>query len=158
MHHPQQVVGMVASSTAGNISKNRRKNKQHFTQHAGPVAESTCSQQRLQTSVRLNTDLHHYRGAGTTVAIIHVEVEITTSPASEADLSTAGNLRRTFPLHTAQQGSECLLPKGRNAAVIQHECSLHTETGKDLPLQDRAIATSSTVIWGSYGQHQGSPS
>lgn len=79
-----------------------------------PAAGRTCSQQRLQTPVRSNKDLHHWRGR-TTIAIIHVEIEVTASPASEENLSAAGRLRRRFPLCTTLsagpgQPSKALLP------------------------------------------------
>lgn len=42
--------------------------------------------------------------------IIHVEIEVTASSASEANLSTVGRLRRRFPLCTGPgQPSKALL-------------------------------------------------
>lgn len=78
--------------------------------------------------------------------IIHVEIEVTASPASEANLSAAGCLRGRFPLC---QGSparlDCHLLKNTMVfslvVVAQQGHSTHMEREKeDLPLQDEAVA------------------
>lgn len=125
---PCDLVHMIASFLAGKVSRNRRKCKQHFTQH---TAGRACSQQRLQTQSGL---------IKTTLVIIHVEAEVTTSPAPEANLSPAGCTRR-FPLSIAlSQGSparpRCKLHKGSNkmcflslVTAAQHRRRLCTERG-----------------------------
>lgn len=101
--------------------------------------------------VGINKDLHQWRGKNT-IAIIHVETEVTASPAPEANWSPAGCHRRreTLPLCIAlSHGSParlcCGLHKGRNTlcflslvTVAQHRNRICMQRGReDFPLQER---------------------
>lgn len=136
------------------------------------TSHSTSSRERLQPAevmdpVSSNKDLHQWRGRNWT-RIVHVGTEVTPSPASEANPSPVGRLRRRFPLHIAlSQGSparlHCRLHKGRNSTcflslvtVAQHRCRRCMERGReDFPSQDSAASLWGPWIWGHCGQCQG---
>lgn len=142
---------MIASFVAGKVSMNRRKYKKH-TAHP-QLGEPTASRGYRPQSGLIKTCIAG--GAGTTIAIIHVEIEVTASPASEGNLSAVGHLRRRLPLCVALnagpgQPSKALLPAAQRkkcrvvfslVAVTQYIHSIHTERGRtDLLLHDRATA------------------
>lgn len=71
--------------------------------------------------------------------------------------------------HSVEQGARAAQQSSNNClskeempcafspvTVARYGCSLCVETGgEDLPLQDWAVAMSSSGIWGPYGHHQG---
>lgn len=157
LHHSWQVRLAWIEGNTKNIS------------HSTPAAGRTCSQQRLQTPVKSNKDLHHWRGRnyncdyscwnrGHCISCFRGKSEC--CGASQKEVSFVHSTEHWA--RAAQQGStaDCSkekMPRGFFLVVVtQYIHSIHMERGRrDLLLHDGATAMWGTGIWGPCGQHQG---